>query len=102
MHIISFVEWLEKNQSPCFWKRTCGIECPGCGMQRAIIALLKGNIWESILIYPALIPTFFLLSFLILHLIFKFKKGAKVILISFIFVVSIIVINFILKIIHQI
>lgn len=99
MYIISIIEWLEKNQAPCFWKKTCGIECPGCGMQRAIIALLKGNLWDSILIYPALIPTIFLFSFLILHIIFKFKKGAKVILISFIFVVFIIITNFIIKLI---
>jgi Protein of unknown function (DUF2752) len=99
MYIISIVKWLEQHQAPCFWKRTCGIECPGCGMQRAIIALLKGNLWDSILIYPALIPTIFLFSFLILHIIFKFKKGAKVILISFIFVVFIIITNFIIKLI---
>jgi hypothetical protein len=102
MQILSIVEWLEKHQAPCFWKKTCGIECPGCGMQRAIIALLKGDLWESILIYPALIPTIFLFVYLLLHIIFKFKNGAKVLLISFIFVVSIIVINYIIKIIHQI
>ncbi len=73
------------------------MDCPGCGMQRAIIELLKGNIWESILLYPALLPTIFLFIFLILHLIFKFKKGALILKISFIFTVSIIIINFIIK-----
>ncbi len=99
MIILSLVDWLEKHQFPCFWKKYCGIECPGCGMQRALIALLKGNLWESLQIYPALLPSIFLIIYLILHLIFNFKKGAKVLLISFIFVATIIVVNYLIKLI---
>ncbi|MFH2096897.1 MAG: DUF2752 domain-containing protein, partial [Bacteroidota bacterium] len=95
------IDWLERNQSPCFYKKYFGLECPGCGMQRSFIELLKGNVWESIQMYPALIPTIFLFIFLILHLIFKFKKGAAILKFSFIFTVSIIVINFIYKIITK-
>ncbi|MFA5781842.1 MAG: DUF2752 domain-containing protein, partial [Bacteroidales bacterium] len=71
----------------------------GCGMQQALVELLKGNIIDSLKAYPALLPTIFLVVYLILHLIFKFEKGAFVLKISFIFTVSIIVINFILKLI---
>jgi len=91
------IDWLERNQQPCFYKKNLGIDCPGCGMQRAIVELLRGNLWESITLYPALLPTIFLFIFLILHLIFKFKKGALILKISFIFTVSIVVINFIFK-----
>ena len=96
--LISIVDWLERNMAPCFWKKYLGVECPGCGMQRAIIALLKGNFLESLKIYPALIPTILMLILLVLHLIFKFKKGAFYLKISFIFTVSIIVFSYIFKI----
>ena len=93
------VKWLEQQQQPCFFKKFIGIECLGCGFQTALIALLKGNIWESIQAYPALLPFLFTVVFLILHLIFKLKKGALIIKISFIFTSLIIVINYIYKLI---
>ena len=97
----SFIGWLERNQLPCFYKKYLGIECPGCGMQRSFIELLKGDFLESLRIYPALLPTLFLLIYLILHLIFKFQNGAFVLKISFIFTVSIIVIHFIANLIFK-
>ena len=97
--LFSIAGWLERNSLPCFYKKYLGIECPGCGMQRAIIELLRGNFIESLKAYPALVPTIFLLAYLVLHIILKFEKGALILKISFIFTVSIIVINFILKLI---
>jgi len=91
------IHWLETHQLPCFYKQSLGIDCPGCGMQSAFILLLKGKIIESIMTYPALIPTIFLMGFLALHLIFSFKKGAFVLKISFIFTVIIIIINYLVK-----
>ncbi len=93
------IQWLESHMTSCFYKKYLGVECPGCGMQRSFIELLKGNLLESLKIYPALIPTIILILFLILHLIFKFKKGADILKYLFIFVVSIMVINYIIKII---
>lgn len=74
-----------------------GVDCPGCGMQRSFIELLKGNFVESIQLYPALLPTIFTLLITILHLIFKFKNGAAIIKYSFIITVSIVVLSFLLK-----
>lgn len=91
------IEWLESHQLPCFYKKIMGFECLGCGMQTAIILLLKGEFIESFKTYPALLPVMFLVSFLILHLVFKFKKGAKVLKISFIFTVTIMVISYLVK-----
>jgi len=96
----SFIDWLEHQQGACFYKKYFGIECPGCGMQRAFIELLKGNIVESIILYPALLPMIFMISYLIAHIIFKFRKGYLVLKISFIFTVSIIVVHFIFKLIY--
>jgi hypothetical protein len=93
--LLSFINWLERNQLPCFYKKYLGVECPGCGMQRSFIELLKGDLVGSLRIYPALLPTFFLLIFLALHLIFKFQNGAFILKISFIFTASIIVFHYI-------
>lgn len=84
---------------PCPYKHYLGIDCPGCGMQRAGIELLKGNITESFLAYPPLIPLIVLFLLLISHLIFKFKNGAVILKYLFIFVVVLIIINFTLKLI---
>jgi len=94
---MSFVKWLEYHQMPCFYKKYLGIDCPGCGMQSAFIELLKGNFIESIKLYPALIPTIIMFIFLIIHLIFKIKSGAKILKYWFIFTSLIIIINFIYK-----
>ncbi len=91
--------WFEKNQQPCFYKKHLGVNCPGCGMQRAFIELLKGNLYESILIYPALMPMIIMLLYLSAHILFKFKNGSKVLMILFIFTFSLIIINFVIKII---
>ncbi len=91
------INWLEQHSMPCMYKKILGVECPGCGMQRSFIELLKGNFIESFKIYPALIPTFVLVVFLILHLIFKFKKGAIILKILFIFVLLLMVFNYTIK-----
>ncbi|PLW99380.1 MAG: hypothetical protein C0594_17135 [Marinilabiliales bacterium] len=91
------IHWLESNTQPCFYKENFGIECPGCGSQRALIELLKGNLLESLKLYPALIPTIFLLVYLILYIIFKFKNGHEVLIVSFIIVFCITVISYIIK-----
>ena len=91
----NIINWLESNAQPCFYNKFLGIECPGCGMQRSLIELLKGNFTESFMLYPALLPTVFLISFLIVHLIFKFQKGALILKILFVINVLIIVLHYI-------
>ena len=93
------IEWLTDRLAPCFYKQCLGIDCPGCGMQRAFIELLKGNLWESIKLYPALIPTIIMFIYLVMHLIFKYRNGANILKFLFIFNVSIVVINYIYKLI---
>lgn len=81
----------------CHWKATLGIECLGCGFQRSMIALFKGNFIESILIFPAAIPLLITLFYTLLHLWFKFKNGARNIIVLFSLTAFLILLNFILK-----
>ncbi|SRR6056297_2038598 len=91
------IQFLETHMAPCFYKENFGIVCPGCGMQRSLIELLKGNLLESIKIYPALIPSIGLFIFLILHLVFKFKNGATILKYIFIGDVILIFISYFYK-----
>ena len=81
----------------CHWKSTFGIECPGCGFQRSIQLLLEGNIWESIVQYPATLPLLFTFIYTFLHLFLKFKSGAKIIVISFSITAFLMLANYIYK-----
>lgn len=96
----SIIEWLEQNMLSCFYKKYFGLECFGCGMQRSLVALLKGELLESFTLFPALLPTLLMLLFLPLHLIFKFKHGAAILKYCFIFTAAIMVISFVIKKIH--
>ncbi len=82
---------------PCFYKQISGLDCPGCGMQRSFIELLKGDLTASFKMYPALIPVLLTLSLTAAHLFFKFKNGAAVVKYSFIVTISIVVISYIIK-----
>jgi len=88
-------DWLAQHSLPCFYYKYLGIPCPGCGMQRAFIELLSGNLWKSLCLYPALIPMMFMLTLLVLHLIWHFKHGAMVLKYSFIFTAAIVLFHYI-------
>lgn len=94
------INWLEQHLQPCFYKEILGFECPGCGMQRSLIELLKGNFIQSLKLYPALIPIIILFIFLVLHLSFNFKKGAAILKYMFIGNISIIMISYLTKLIN--
>lgn len=94
MNIVTF---LENHMLSCSFKKFFGVECLGCGIQRAIIYLLKGEILQSFYTYPALIPLIFMFIFLFLHIIFDFKKGAVVLKFMFICNSVLILIQYILK-----
>ena len=73
----------------------------GCGLQRSMHLLWKGEFLESILLFPAGIPLLLTFLFLIYHLIFKPKHGAKIITVLFIITAIIMIVSFIFKIISQ-
>lgn len=41
---------------PCPSKLLTGIDCPGCGLQRSAVLLLRGDWLEAFWMYPALYP----------------------------------------------
>lgn len=71
---MGLIEFLENNMLSCQWKQL-GVECTGCGMQRAVVLLLKGDFTGAFYMYPAIYSLIALFAFLGLHLKFKFKRG---------------------------
>jgi Protein of unknown function (DUF2752) len=94
----SFLAWLGEHLFSCPFKTHFGIDCPGCGLQRSVLALFRGDLIASFKFYPATIPLIFVLIFTIIHLKFDFKFGAQLIKIVFAGVAVIILINYIYKI----
>ena len=78
MGIITF---FKNHMLTCPSKGLLHMECPGCGMQRSILCLFEGDIRSSIHFHPAAIPMLALLLFTPMHLFFKFKYGAKIIVV---------------------
>ena len=87
------------NMLECSFKKYLGHDCPGCGAQRSFIELLDGNLVESLNLFPALIPLLFTFIYLILHLVYKFKHGANILIVSFSTSAFLMAVNFILKLI---
>lgn len=76
---VDFMEWLKHHLLTCPSKFFFHIDCPGCGMQRSIIALLEGDLKRSLELYPATIPIMLLLIYTALHVKWQFPNGAAVV-----------------------
>ena len=83
---------------PCPFKHLTGLDCPGCGFQRAAIALIQGNLQKSLVLYPPLIP---LLIMLVIVLVSKTRGkplNVKTVKIMYLITGSVIMISYIFKI----
>jgi len=89
--------WLEENMTACSTKSLTGLSCFGCGLQRSVIHLLRGDFVESIIMYPPLIPFLLMMIALPLHLKFKFRHGAMVLKVMFILNAALMALNVVVK-----
>ena len=95
----NLISWLESHMGTCRFHEQTELLCPGCGLQRSVIALLQGDLIDSFLLFPALLPLLAMFSFLAVHLVFNLRHGALVLKILYISNVAIILLNFIIKLI---
>lgn len=93
---MGFISFLEENMLSCQWKEM-GMECMGCGLQRSVIYLLKGDLTNAFLTYPAIYTLVFMLVFLGLHLKFNFAKGHIILQALFILNLLIMLFNYLFK-----
>ncbi|WP_299526642.1 DUF2752 domain-containing protein [Winogradskyella sp.] len=71
-------EGIEEYMLPCLIKKTIGVDCLGCGMQRSIVLILKGEFVAAFYMYPAIYPVIFLFVFLIFDNYFKVKHSERI------------------------
>ena len=72
--MLIFAKGLDDYMLPCLWKQTFNVDCMGCGMQRSISLILKGDFIAAFYMYPAIYSLIMLFTFLIFHLKFQFKN----------------------------
>ncbi|WP_121667768.1 DUF2752 domain-containing protein [Mesonia aquimarina] len=88
---------MEEFMLPCLNKKFFGFECPGCGGQRALVFLLKGEFKEAFLIYPAIYPLVILGLIIGLNLLYPVKYYAKLTSVFAAISVSVIILSYIFK-----
>jgi hypothetical protein len=61
----------------CLFKEYFGYDCPGCGIQRAFLYLIKGDLEKSLILFPPLLLYIALLILLIFSVVFNFNISYK-------------------------
>ena len=83
---------------PCLNKKLFGFECMGCGLQRAISLIFKGEFVDAFYMYPAVYSLILLFIFIGINFFFKFKNSNRIIAALAIITVATIIISYIIKI----
>ncbi len=100
MRFATFFLVLEDFMLPCFSKQLFDVDCPGCGIQRSIAFLIRGEFVESFLMYPAMATMIPLVIFLIANSFFKIKNANIIVNTLMISTVVLILGNFLLKLVN--
>lgn len=88
---------MEEYMLPCLSKQLLGIDCLGCGMQRATALLFRGEFVAAFKMYPAIYTLISLLFFLVVNIFIKFKYSERIKLILVVANIAIILANYIIK-----
>ena len=100
-YLLNITSWLESHQLACPFKQMTHMDCPGCGIQRSFVLLLKGDVSSSFFMYPALIPILLLFAMLILEVSFKIKNGPNILKYMYFFCTGIILVSYIYKLVTK-
>ena len=71
---------MEEYMLPCMNKKLFGVECFGCGTQRSLALLLKGDFVGAFNMYPAIFTTLLFFVVVGLHFIDKSRNYHKAII----------------------
>ncbi|WP_379953338.1 DUF2752 domain-containing protein [Dokdonia sp. R78006] len=88
---------MDQYMLPCLNKKYLGFECMGCGIQRSISLLFKGEFIEAFYMYPAIYPLIALLGFLMLNQFTNLKFANKGVIFLAILTVATIIISYTIK-----
>ena len=82
---------------PCMSKKIFGIECLGCGTQRAFLLLIQGDFIDAFKMFPAIYTTVLFFFFLLLQFFDKSRNYHKIIIYLAVINAIIMVISYIYK-----
>lgn len=82
---------------PCLNKQIFGLECYGCGGQRALLMVFNGEFAAAYKMFPAIYPLLFLLLFVLVNLFFKFKYDFIIKISLILITAGVILINYAIK-----
>ncbi|CAN5318280.1 DUF2752 domain-containing protein [soil metagenome] len=89
---------MEEFLLPCLNKQIFGLDCYGCGGQRALLMVINGEFYSAFKMFPAIYPLLILLGFVLVNLFVKFKTD-YIIKISLIIITGgVMLINYFIKI----
>ena len=71
---------MEEYMLPCLSKTLFGVECLGCGTQRALVLLFQGDFIGAFKMYPAIYTTLLFFIFLFFHFVDKSRNYTKTII----------------------
>lgn len=92
---------MEEYMIPCVNKSLFGVDCLGCGTQRALVMILRGDLVAAFQMFPAIYTTLLLFGFIGMHFIDKSRNYHKAIVALAIVNASIMIISYIYKITNQ-
>ena len=95
--MVFLAKGIEEYMLPCLNKKLFGLECMGCGLQRSIVLLFKGEFIAAFYMYPALYTLIALFGFIIINTLKNFKYGSKIITILAVLNVVIITTSYVIK-----
>jgi hypothetical protein len=89
---------LEDYMLPCFSKTMFGFQCLGCGLQRSFSLLIHGDFLSAFKMYPAIFSLLALFIFILINFKIKFKQSQKIISSLAYLNLSIMIVNYLIKI----
>ena len=87
----------EDYMIPCLNKTFLGVECMGCGGQRALVAFFRGDFIGAFHYYPAIYTLLLFALFLVINHFFKIKYSEKIKIILVVLNIAVILGNFLIK-----
>ena len=88
---------MEKFMLPCLSKKFFGVECLGCGSQRALLLIYKGEFANAFFMFPAIYTTLLFFIILAFHFFDKSKNYSKIVIGLAILNASIMIISYVHK-----
>lgn len=88
---------MEDLMVTCLNKELFGMDCYGCGGQRALVLLLNGEFTAAFNMFPAIYTLLPLLFFVISDLFFRFKHAYSIKMALIFINVAIILVNYSIK-----